>query len=97
MKVSLMMQKDKKYWFVAKDYGWGWVPATIQGWLILVVYCVIITGIAIGFTDWVAIHPVPSLFVITVFILVILLITSSLIYICYKTGEPPEWRWGKKK
>ncbi len=24
-----------KYWFKAKNYGWGWYPATWQGWLIL--------------------------------------------------------------
>ena len=26
------------YWFKAKIYGWGWVPARWQGWLVIAVY-----------------------------------------------------------
>jgi predicted GH43/DUF377 family glycosyl hydrolase len=23
------------FWFRAKEYGWGWYPATWEGWLVL--------------------------------------------------------------
>ena len=29
------MQTERKYWFPAKRYGWGWgMPNTWQGWLV---------------------------------------------------------------
>ena len=27
----------------------------------------------------------------------VILLTALLIWICYKTGEKPGWRWGKKQ
>jgi hypothetical protein len=27
----------EQYWFKRKAYGWGWVPATWQGWLTILV------------------------------------------------------------
>jgi hypothetical protein len=33
------VQTDRKYWFPAKRYGWGWgIPSSWQGWLILAVF-----------------------------------------------------------
>lgn len=29
---------EKNYWFRRKKYGWGWVPASWQGYLVLGVY-----------------------------------------------------------
>jgi hypothetical protein len=30
------MQTERKYWFPAKRYGWGWgIPCTWQGWLVM--------------------------------------------------------------
>lgn len=26
------------FWFRAKEYGWGWYPATWEGWLVLLVF-----------------------------------------------------------
>jgi hypothetical protein len=29
------MQTERKYWFPAKRYGWGWgIPSSWQGWLV---------------------------------------------------------------
>ena len=30
-----MQQQTTKYWFKAKTYGYGWTPATWQGWGII--------------------------------------------------------------
>lgn len=76
---------NKKPWFKAKIYGWGWYPATWQGWFVIlswvVIFATIISNLKVNSLEyWVAI--ITSIFI--------------LIYICYKTGEKPGWRWGKK-
>ena len=79
----------KKFWFKNKDYGWGWVPASREGWLVLLVYVAGIIGAAFLF-DWKTEQSIYR------FVGIELLLTAALIVICYKTGEKPEWRWGKK-
>ena len=33
------MQNERKYWFPAKRYGYGWgIPSSWQGWLVLAVF-----------------------------------------------------------
>ena len=76
----------KKLWFKNKRYGWGWTPATREGWLVILVYLVLVLGIAF-------IYPPESGF----FFVSIVALTGALIFICYATGETPEWRWGDKK
>jgi len=38
------MQPSKKYWFVRKSYGWGRVPASRAGRIIVGAYIVILTS-----------------------------------------------------
>ena len=79
---------DRKYWFPAKRYGWGWgVPSTWQGWVVLVVYVVLVLGgipfvlVSIGHLAYMA---------------YVAILTAALVAICWLTGEPPRWRWGKR-
>ena len=30
-----------RYWFVRKQFGYGWVPATWEGWLVLTLFFVL--------------------------------------------------------
>lgn len=88
-----MQHHQKKLWFKAKNYGWGWYPITWQGWLVLVGY--------IGILQYrvVTVHQMfdtVSSFSWRLFFEVIF-ITIPLIVICYAKGEKPEWRWGGKK
>jgi hypothetical protein len=81
------MAQDRRYWFAAKRYGWGWgLPLTWQGWLVYVAwFFVLFGGIAkIGLRQL----PVPHL----VFVVAMILI---LLAICYWKGEPPRWRSGE--
>lgn len=86
-----MPKQSKKYWFRTKLYGWGWVPSTWQGWLVLAIYLFLVTwdfGQIDSHSHSVSdtlINYVPN----TVFF------TLILIFICFKTGEKPRWRWGK--
>jgi len=82
--------QNKKLWFKAKKFGWGWYPASWQGWLITIVYIGVILALALSLDE-------GSTNKETVFVLVIplILLTITFIRIAYRTGEKPEWRWGK--
>jgi len=82
------MSKLRKYWFPAKQYGWGWgFPATWQGWAVLVGYLLLLVA---GF-------PLIALKVNVIFYVVYVDILSTiLVIICWCTGEPTRWRWGKR-
>ena len=72
-----------KLWFKNKTYGYGWVPASWEGWVILIIYIVLLTGFIINFKSN---GVVPAV-----------ILTIILLLICYKKGEPLEWRWKNKK
>lgn len=78
----------RRVWFKAKRYGWGWYPASWQGGLVLVAYLALtfwIFGFGSGADD-----PSTSSWVWFGGL------TLALIYIGYKKGEQPRWRWGGK-
>ncbi len=86
------LNKPNPLWFRAKEYGWGWTPATWQGWLLMLVYVVLVSfifshfdSISLSFSDSRII-----LFPLTV------LLKFLLILFCFATGEKPSWRWGRK-
>ncbi|MBP7831445.1 MAG: hypothetical protein KA028_00290 [Candidatus Pacebacteria bacterium] len=86
-------QSKRPIWFKAKTYGYGWYPATWQGWFILAIYLVIVIGSATllgAFRE--TVEPTG----LTIYIIFDLLLTVALIVICAKFGEKAKWRWGKK-
>lgn len=91
--IEYLKDNPEKYWFKRKIFGWGWTPATWQGWLILVLFIVLIVGNAYRIdTQSLSNNDVPVTFLVQTFILVIILIA-----ICYATGEKPRWQWGFPK
>jgi len=84
-----MQNKNNKYWFKAKTYGYGWYPSTWQGWLILSAYLITIAASVSLLEIYIDKYPV-------FYFIFVSIITGLLIYICYKKGEPAKWRWGKK-
>ena len=81
----------KKPWFVTKLYGWGWTPATWQGWIILVLFAL---GIMWSFRRIDSMSHSDSNTLIN-FVLEAIFWSAALIGVCYLTGERPRWRWGK--
>lgn len=80
------MTDERPYWFYAKTYGWGWgLPATWQGWVVLVAFFVLLIAGAIFLL------PRCGVLWFNVYVFVL---AAVLIAICWKTGEPPHWRWG---
>ena len=79
-----MPEQEQKYWFRAKRYGWG------LGYRL--------PGRAGVFVAWFALFlPAIRYFIPrrpAAFLVFTVVMSLLLIAICYKTGEPPRWRWG---
>lgn len=91
--IDYLKDNPQHYWFKAKLYGWGWTPATWQGWLVVLLF---ITLILLNFyyIDTRS-HSVSDTLLNVVPRTAILIIL--LILICYLTGEKPRWQWGIPK
>nr|WP_321467463.1 hypothetical protein [uncultured Desulfobulbus sp.] len=76
----------KRCWFPAKRYGYGWgLPKTWQGWLVLIIYLGLTTLGAWrvrGGGDLLWFVPLEAV------------LTGVFVWIVWKKGEPPAWRWG---
>ena len=84
-----MSDKSPSYWFPAKCYGFGWgLPITWQGWLVFI-------GALALFACGAVLFPPQQLLV--AYIVYEVAVAALLIGICWWKGEPPRWRWGKKK
>ncbi len=81
-----------KYWFKARRYGWGWTPATWQGWLVMAIYIMLVI-LTFRSDDQLA-HSVSDTLIN--FIPHTLVLTLIVIFIAYQTGEPPHWRRDEK-
>jgi hypothetical protein len=82
------VNRDNKYWFPAKRYGWGWgPPQQWQGWVVLLIWLAAIAGAAYLFMPG---H-------VAAFLAFNLVMVLLLLVICYAKGEPPGWRWGARK
>ncbi len=90
----MVMVSAKKVWFKAKKYGWGWTPATWEGWVLVGLYA----GLCVLAGIYLLPHSDEELGVVylTAFWLFIISLTSFLIGISYLKGETPVWRWGSK-
>ncbi len=85
--------KDKKLWFTAKKYGWGWQPSSWQGWLVVLGYGIGIAIIALRAVRITEDANSASTFLWN-YLPPLVILSFILILICYKTGEKPGWRWG---
>jgi hypothetical protein len=86
-----MKEKDKTIWFKRKTYGWGWVPATWQGWVVILIYIVFL------FLEVKKLNIIQNSDNSTFMILAprFIVLTALLMFICYMKGEKPKWSWGK--
>lgn len=83
---------DKKIWFRAKRYGYGWEPSTWQGWLVTGIFLAIIIVLAFNI-NWFMDQPYGMI----IYFSLISLLVVVLVAIAAKTGEKAHWQWGDKK
>ena len=79
---------EKKFWFPAKKYGYGWGPPNCwQGWAVLAAYVALISGGAF------LLRPDKHAFL---FIAHVASLSIILTIVCWFKGEKAGWRWGGK-
>ncbi len=84
--IHYIKDNPEDHWFKAKLYGWGWTPAKWQGWLVILVYISLVVVLVISKEKDIPGNPDSgSNFII--FALPIIVLTTLLIFICYKKGE----------
>jgi hypothetical protein len=82
-----MQTNEKKVWFPAKRYGWGWgLPSVWQGWVVLAVWLLLLLA---GAAFLAPIH-------VGLFVAYTVVLGIALLLICLLKGEEPRWRWGKR-
>ncbi|MEK7600538.1 MAG: hypothetical protein AAB463_01075 [Patescibacteria group bacterium] len=90
--LTYIRDNPQHLWFKRKWFGWGWTPATWQGWLVTVVYIGLLVLFGLTIDD-----DSPRREVMFLFILPALFLTITFLRIAYKTGEKPRWQWGMPK
>lgn len=85
--IAYLKDNPEGYWFKRKLYGWGWVPATWQGWVVVSLSVVVLVGgIYIGEVD-----DAPG-----AMLLGIILMLAIVLFFGFKKGERPRWQWGRE-
>jgi hypothetical protein len=82
-------------WFKARRYGWGWSPATGEGWFVTLIYVIAVTLIFFDFFRADGEFILQPTTIDSGHIFAFWALTSLLILITWRTGEKPRWRWGK--
>lgn len=89
---AYIKDNPEKLWFKRKLYGWGWTPATWQGWTSTGLFLSIIfllsfrvEGISSGKEVFLR------------FVLPVVALTILFILLAHKKGEKPRWQWGNPK
>lgn len=90
--IAYLKDNPEGYWFKRKLYGWGWTPATWQGWFLMSTYIIFVCIVALSIDKNLSFN--ENIFI---FILPLVIFTAILLYICYKKGEKPKWQWGIPK
>ena len=71
--------KTKNPWFGPKRWGWGWRPVSWQGWVVILIYIIVVILIA----------KVANTIGLTKFYLAVIIATIVLALIAYFTGSKP--------
>jgi hypothetical protein len=79
------------YWFKRRRYGYGWTPATWQGWSLLAALIVLVLLPVPFIADDDGAGPEPWGYLFYVFVMVVLFILAAI-----KKGPTPHWRWGRR-
>jgi len=87
--IKYLRDNPQGYWFKAKLYGWGWDPVTWQGWVVVLIHIALVILFALTIDENSSAREIMFTFVLPT-----VLLTATLLRICYKKGEKPRWQWG---
>lgn len=88
-----MKSTEKQYWFKRRQYGYGWTPVSVEGWLTVVIFISLLIGSSLLLFE----ESVDStLSDLITFFAVAFVITFVTFWISSKHGPEPKWRWGAK-
>ena len=90
--MEYLRDNPEKYWFRRKLFGWGWTPATWQGWALTAGFVAIVVALGLTLDENATDREAAFMLLLPIAIL-----TAIFIRIAYKTGEPPRWTWGFPK
>ncbi|MBU6371022.1 MAG: hypothetical protein KGH93_00360 [Patescibacteria group bacterium] len=82
---------QKKLWFRAKRFGWGWYPVSVEGWAVTLIYAFVMVR-AVLWAD----HTHSASDTLIKLAPIFIIVTGLFLVICYRTGEAPGWHWGEK-
>jgi hypothetical protein len=89
---AYLRHNPHRYWFKRKLYGWGWTPATWQGFVATALFIVLVVGILVWATQGTDTEEaalesaaLPLLFTFVGFHLLV-----------WYTGPSPRWQWGQE-
>lgn len=87
--IAYLKDNPERLWFKRKLYGWGWTPATWQGWGVTLLYIILVLMVAFSVDENSATHELVFKFFIPLVIL-----SVTFFRIAYTMGEKPRWQWG---
>ncbi len=87
--IEYIRDNPQGYWFKRRLFGWGWTPATWQGWLAMFIYVALIIARVLTLPHTMSFKAALITFIGPIFIL-----TFAFILLAYKKGESPRWQWG---
>ena len=95
--IEYLKDNPEGYWFKQRLYGWGWAPAKLQGWLVVLAFLAIILLDGLFISYRASVLGDPTVLDMVIFFGVLVLSIASIIWIGYLKGERPNWNWGKVK
>jgi hypothetical protein len=81
--------QQRRYWFKARRYGYGWEPCTSEGWGVLIA-ALAVFGIFVALSIVFA----GSIALFVTFLVLAQASIAVLVFVAWRTGEKPRWRWG---
>jgi hypothetical protein len=94
--IEYLKDNPQGYWFKRKLYGWGWVPATWQGWAVIAAAILYIVWVARDYAQQ-SVSGGHTSGEVTGFIARVAIAIVVLLAVCYWKGEEPKWQWGFPK
>lgn len=81
-----------QYWFKRRRYGYGWIPVTWQGWLLVALLIVVI---ALGAPFMLGPEDEITIAQLIRFAMFLAVTVSLFIFITAMHAPKAKWRWGK--